>query len=224
MSESRPPSESSKSRASETQRKPSSEQARSGQSESASGEHGRPATRESRELQRPAGSEPMLERLQSPFAAMLQLSDEMSRLMDTLFGRDPWLARDPFFGRRNVSQRRSIFGDGDSSRWAPQIEVCQEGNAFVVCADLPGVKPDDVKLEVEEDQLVICGERREEREASEEGWRRSERSYGSFYRAIPLPDGAKPDSAQATMRDGVLELKIPLEPPAQPRRIQIQAS
>jgi HSP20 family protein len=77
-----------------------------------------------------------------------------------------------------------------------------------VTADLPGVKKEDVSVEVGEDAITLQGQRRQEQTSREQGYYRSERSYGSFYRTIPLPEGADPSTASATFRDGVLEIAL----------------
>jgi HSP20 family protein len=78
----------------------------------------------------------------------------------------------------------------------------------VVTADLPGVKKEDVKIEVDQDAITLQGQRRQEQTTQDRGYYRSERSYGSFYRTIPLPEGADPSTATATFRDGVLEIAL----------------
>jgi len=93
--------------------------------------------------------------------------------------------------------------------WAPQVEMFERGNNLVVRADLPGLSREDVDVEVDDDALIIRGERRNELEDDQEGYYRSERSYGSFYRAIPLPENVDPTSCQATFKDGVLEVTLP---------------
>jgi len=92
----------------------------------------------------------------------------------------------------------------------------------VIRADLPGLSKDDVNVEMNDDAITISGERRNENEEQREGYYRSERSYGSFYRQIPLPEGVNPKDAQATFRDGVLEitLKAP-QLKSQKRRLEI---
>ena len=75
-------------------------------------------------------------------------------------------------------------------------------------ADLPGLKKDEVKVELTNDLLTISGERKEEKEEKREGYYRSERRYGSFFRQIPLPEGAKTDTAKAKFTDGVLEVTM----------------
>ena len=107
--------------------------------------------------------------------------------------------------------------------WAPEIEVTQQGNELVVRADLPGLKKDDVCIDVTDTDISISGERRQEEETQREGVYRSERSYGSFCRTIPLPEGAMADQAKATFKDGVLEIRMPAPPQAtRGRRLEIK--
>ena len=122
---------------------------------------------------------------------------------------------------RSTSGTPSRAGQGrQSTVWAPAVEVVQKDNNLIVRADLPGIEPNDVKLEVENDMLVIQGERKQEHTEEREGWHRSERVYGSFYRAIPLPEGAKTEQAKAEFKNGVLEVTLPVEQ-AKPNRRQI---
>jgi HSP20 family protein len=110
----------------------------------------------------------------------------------------------------------SGFGREQLGMWSPAIEVSERGDRLVVRADLPGLAKDDVKVEVLDNHLVIQGERRQEHEEQEGGYRRSERRYGSFYRSIPLPQGAQTEQARAEFKDGVLEVSVPA-PAAQQR-------
>jgi HSP20 family protein len=134
----------------------------------------------------------------SPFRVLERFADEVDRMFgDFGFG----LVRP--FGRAAFSE---------STTWLPQIEVSQQNNELIIHADLPGLNKDDVKVEVTDDAVTIQGERHREREEERGGVYRSERSYGSFYRAIPLPEGAITDQAKATFRDGVLEIRMPAPP------------
>jgi HSP20 family protein len=101
--------------------------------------------------------------------------------------------------------------------------VFQRVTDLVVRADLPGLSKDDVEVEVNEDSITIRGERRHEREEERDGIYRSERSYGSFSRVVPLPEGTITDSASATFKDGVLEivLQAPGREVKRGRRIEI---
>jgi HSP20 family protein len=137
----------------------------------------------------------------SPFALMRRFSEEMDRLFGD-FG----------FGRSLASGFGSEFGrlaDLEGSMWSPQIEVFERKDKLIVRADLPGLTKDDINLDITDDAIKIRGERREEKEESEQGYYRSERSYGSFYREIPLPSGVNPEEANATFRNGVLEITLP---------------
>ena len=92
----------------------------------------------------------------------------------------------------------------------PHMDVAETDKEIEITAELPGLEPKDVKVEVENDALVIQGERRFEQEQNEGGVQRTERQYGLFYRSIPLPEGAKVDQAQAKFHNGVLEITIPV--------------
>ena len=93
--------------------------------------------------------------------------------------------------------------------WTPDVEMFRRDNAIVVRADVPGMTKNDVTIEVTDGQLVLRGERKQEKEEKKEGYYRAERTYGTFYRTLPLPDGVKVDEAKAMIRDGVLEVTIP---------------
>ena len=97
----------------------------------------------------------------------------------------------------------------EGSLWSPQIEVFERGNQLIVRADLPGLTKDDLNVDITDDSIVIRGERRQEKEENEEGYYRSERNYGSFYREIPLPEGVNANEAKANFRNGVLEITMP---------------
>ncbi|HEX2271022.1 MAG TPA: Hsp20/alpha crystallin family protein [Pyrinomonadaceae bacterium] len=136
----------------------------------------------------------------SPFAFMRRFSEEMDRLFEDFgFG-----SLTPGFGRDLMSG----FSDVNRSVWSPQVEIFEREGQLVVRADLPGMTKDDVNVEVTDDAIAISGERKSEHEEKGEGFYRSERSYGSFYRSIPLPEGINADDANATFKDGVLEITM----------------
>lgn len=119
--------------------------------------------------------------------------------------------------RRRLDQAFRDLGDGERG-WTPTMDLVREEDRLVLRADLPGIKPDEVKVEVDEDVLTISGEHREEKEEKEKGkYLRRERSYGSFYRSMSLPAGVDPEAIEATTEDGVLEVVIPL-PKAEERK------
>ncbi|HEX7796928.1 MAG TPA: Hsp20/alpha crystallin family protein [Vicinamibacterales bacterium] len=106
--------------------------------------------------------------------------------------------------------------------WTPEVEVFMKNSELIVRADLPGFKKEDIAIELTEDTIVLKGERKEEKEEKREGYYQTERFYGSFYRALPLPEGVKIENAKAVVRDGVLEITVPMEKAdAKTRRLEI---
>jgi HSP20 family protein len=143
----------------------------------------------------------------SPFSMMRRFADEMDRLFEG-------------FGYPATER----FGEwGPAGRFAPEVDIFERDGKLVISVDLPGLKKEDVKVDVTEDAVLIEGERKYEHEQREEGLYRSERSYGHFRRQIPLPEGVKPDTARATFKNGVLEITLDAPQSARARRrIEIQ--
>ena len=112
-----------------------------------------------------------------------------------------------------------------SSAWVPTTEIAYQDGNLVVSAELPGLTEKDVKVEINDDFLIIQGERKLEKEEGDGGVRRTERRYGEFYRAIALPEGADAEHARAEFQNGVLHVTIPV-PEAQSnlRQIPIQTT
>jgi len=136
----------------------------------------------------------------SPFAMMRRLSEEMDRAFGSSYG---------------------LWRSSGENVWAPLVEVRERNNTLEVSAELPGLNKEDVKVECNEEGIVIQGERRREHESEEGGMHRSERSYGRFYRLIPLPEGAETDKAKAEFKNGVLQVQVPLSQQRQPKSRQI---
>jgi HSP20 family protein len=151
-----------------------------------------------------------------PFSLMRRFSEDMDRLFSDFFGSS--MSRWGDLPGRGFSR-----GLTESGYW-PEIEVHQTGNKLVIKADVPGLKKEDVSVEVRDNELCISGERKTESERNEGGYFRTERSYGSFCRTIPLPEGAKADTASATFKDGVLhiEMDAPAEAQGRGRRIEVR--
>lgn len=122
------------------------------------------------------------------------------------------------------SQRGALQQPMFGTLWSPQVEIFERGNNLVVRADLPGLSRENVDVELDDDALIIRGERQSDTENEDEGFYHSERSYGSFYRAIPLPEGIDASSCNATFRDGVLEVTLPKpqQQPSRSRRIDVR--
>ena len=132
------------------------------------------------------------------FALLRRMTSELDKAFEAPFGAGfPW----PSFRGFELPERVN---------WAPEIDVFERDNRLITKIDLPGMKKEDVTIEVTEDQLVIRGERKHEKEEKKEGYVRTERSYGTFYRTVPLPEGVKSELAKATMHDGVLEITMPM--------------
>jgi len=129
-----------------------------------------------------------------PFGWMRQMQDHLDRAFTGLWGSSSssWTPE-------------TVFGPSD---WAPAIDVFQRGNDLVIRADVPGLSKDDITVDIADDQLTVRGERRHDHEEERDGVFRSERSYGSFCRVIPLPQGAIADSAKANFNNGVLEIVV----------------
>jgi HSP20 family protein len=163
-----------------------------------------------------ASQTPVRAGMSRPLTIMRRLSDDMDRLFEHLgFGRlagaPLGAGRDMWGGSREVE-----------AAWLPQVETFRRGDKLVVRADLPGAKKEDVKAEIDNGVLTISGQRSSEREENRDEFYRSERSYGSFYRSIPLPEGVESDNCEATFKDGVLEVTLPAPRLAERRARQIQ--
>jgi HSP20 family protein len=146
--------------------------------------------------------------MMSPFSFMRRFSEGMEQLFND-------------FGSGGMMSR----GMGGLFEWSPQIEVFQREGEFCIRADLPGMNKDDVRVEVRDDAIVLQGERRQENREEREGFYSTEVSYGRFYREVPLPEGVDADQANATFRDGVLEISMPMEEgETRGRQLDIQES
>jgi len=106
-------------------------------------------------------------------------------------------------------------------RWTPAVDLVEDGDSYVLRADLPGVGEDQVSVEVEDNVLRISGERTSEKSESGAGYYRIERSSGTFARSVRLPDGVDAEGIEATYTNGVLELRIPKPEEAKPHRVAI---
>ncbi len=146
--------------------------------------------------------------------------------------RDPYLS-DLFQFRRNFddlfTQMLQPLGVSSSEQqlnlgWVPAMECSldQSQNKYHVRLALPGVKPDEVNIQVHGNELTISGERRQESEQKQRQYLQREFSYGAFERSIALPEGIDPDKIEARFEQGVLNITVPLSEKAQPKRIQIQ--
>ena len=139
-----------------------------------------------------------------PWSAMRQIQNEMSRMFnDAVAGTEDG---------SNVA----------TSRWTPTVDIKEDSGQFVIAADVPGVDPKDIEVTMENSVLTIKGERKlETRDEGDNGYRRVERVYGSFYRRFTLPDTADAEAISASGKHGVLEVVIPKRAALQPKRIAV---
>jgi HSP20 family protein len=142
----------------------------------------------------------------SPWALMRQLMDnDLQRLLG--FSPTPSNVASPTASGANAGTASSPAVSG---AWIPDVEVIQRPNDILVRVDLPGMQADEIDVSVEDGVLAISGEREQERRDNDEGYVRTERVYGQFYRSIPLPEGADPERVEAQFRNGVLEITVPV--------------
>ena len=133
--------------------------------------------------------------------------EEMERHFEDIFGR-------PFFpiAWRRVPAKRA---------WSPPLEVYEKEDEYVVRAELPGMKKDEIDVSVVEDTLTIKGERKAEEEVKEENYYLCERCYGSFERSVTLPSAIDTEKIKASYENGVLEIRLPKVPAVKPKKVEI---
>jgi HSP20 family protein len=139
-----------------------------------------------------------------PAREVQSIQSEMNRLFNTFF--------EPSAGGNGGAVMR---------RWTPAMDVVETDDHYVLRADLPGVSEGDVKIELEDNVLTISGERKSAHEETEEGYYRVERAYGSFSRALTLPEGVDAGGISANFDRGVLEVQIPKPEQRKPRKVEI---
>ena len=138
-----------------------------------------------------------------PFREFAALQNEMSRLVNSWAGAE------------------GGTGNGGTRSWVPSVDVWETDNEVVYAFDLPGIPEDRISVEVEDGTLTVTGERERTEKTEGDRFYRYERRFGSFERAIGLPQGVKEDEIKADYTDGVLEIRVAKPEQAKPRRIQI---
>jgi HSP20 family protein len=136
-----------------------------------------------------------------PFNDMIQFRDEVGRWFDAL-------------EKRSEGKRTTV--------WAPDVDIKETDKDVQLRADLPGMKKEDIDISVDEDQLVIKGERKFEKEEKDKDFVRVERSYGSFYRSFNIGVPVKSDQIKASYKDGVLEVVLPKAEAKKPKKIEVE--
>ncbi|MFC4822283.1 Hsp20/alpha crystallin family protein [Dokdonella ginsengisoli] len=132
----------------------------------------------------------------------------------------------PLLVRGNLQARQALdrfFGDAETSAWVPRVDVREEADRFVILADLPGVDPAGIEVQMDKNVLTLKGERKSETKEDGAKFTRVERRYGSFERRFTLPESADAEGISAAGKNGVLEISIPKKPELAPRRIAINA-
>jgi len=144
----------------------------------------------------------------SPFTALRRMQEEMDR----------WFGRSGLMGGGEGGQF--------SGRWAPQIDMWEENDQVMIRADVPGVEPEDLELYCTDDALIVRGESRTSDEREERGYHHRERRYGRFERMLPLPAQVDREKIQASFKNGVLEVRMPITESSRQRmqRIPIQGA
>ena len=139
------------------------------------------------------------------------ISHDMEKFFDSVLGRTV-----------GTMLRSGATGNGD--KFVPSLDVSETAEAYEVSVDLPGVKPEDVKLEVHDGQLSVSGKRENVLEKKDKNFHRVERSSGSFYRSIALPNEIDNEKVEAAYDKGVLHIKLPKSAKSQPKKIEIRTS
>lgn len=139
-----------------------------------------------------------------PFADMVTLRDQINRVFDESMRQDA--------GRRESAPARA---------WAPAVDVLEDADSIVIKADLPGLKQDDIHIDLTGDTLTLKGERRFEEEQKRENYLRIERTYGSFQRSFQLGVPVDSDKVKAAYQDGTLTITLPKAEAIKPRRVEI---
>jgi HSP20 family protein len=145
-----------------------------------------------------------------PFRELRSLQDEMNRLFSSSFSRTG-----------------NSTGEGDQimrGAWNPSVDIFENQNQIVLEAELPGMKPEDVEISIENSVLTLHGERKFEKKDESDNFHRVERSYGSFTRSFTLPPTVSSENAQAEFENGVLRLTLAKREEAKPRRIEIKST
>jgi HSP20 family protein len=139
-----------------------------------------------------------------PFEQLTNLREEINRLFDLPMG--------------SLDHEPDFFG------WAPAVDLYEDKDNFVVKAELPGMKKEEIELSLHQNNLILSGERKTESEAKEGETSRSERYFGKFQRSLELPKPVDPNRVAATYKDGILTVTLPKTEESKPRQISVKAS
>ena len=144
-----------------------------------------------------------------PFQDLRSAQDEMAQM-------SPMLAHALGLHTRQGNARAA------TTAWAPALDISERKDAYLVTVELPGLKPEDLDITMEDGLLTIQGERHFAHDSSEQQFHRVERRYGAFRRSITLPSHVEADEIEASAQDGVLQILVPKAEEAKPKRIQVR--
>ena len=137
-----------------------------------------------------------------PYRDVVTLRERMNRLFDDAF-----------------SSREQ--GDLTAGTWSPSVDIHEKDKELVLTAEIPGVKEEDVDVEIEDNVLTLRGKKEFEKETKEDDYHRIERSYGSFYRSFTLPTNVDRDKIEANFDDGLLRITMPKKPELKPKKVNV---
>lgn len=140
----------------------------------------------------------------NPVRDVLGLQEEMNMLLGDFFAVD-----------RTGDEKNFI-------RWAPRVDILEKNGGYELAADLPGLKKEDIKIEIQDNMLTLKGEKKLEEEKKDKNYRLCERYHGEFVRTFTLPENIDRDRIVAEFKDGVLKLEIPKTEKAKPKQIEVQ--
>ncbi len=143
-----------------------------------------------------------------PMKDMIGIQDEMNRAFDRFFGRDPWEDRE----------------DLSSTGWNPNVDISETKDEFVVSAELPGMKKNDIHVTFTNGVLKIEGERKKETEEKDTNYHRVERTFGKFCRTFQLPTMVESGKISADFKDGILIIHLPKTEELKPKEIEVKVS
>ncbi|MCS6317646.1 MAG: Hsp20/alpha crystallin family protein [Nitrospira sp.] len=137
--------------------------------------------------------------------------EEVEKRLSTLWGRTPAKAD---------GQKEAI----SVAEWSPVVDITEDAKEYLIKAELPEIKKEDVKLTVQDNVLAISGERKYEKEEKGKKYQRVERAYGSFLRSFTLPEDADGSKVAAEYKDGILNVHLPKSEKAQPKSIEVKVA
>ena len=147
-----------------------------------------------------------------PYNKELKELEEMQHRLSTLYGRAPV--------RKDGGKEEALT----VAEWAPLVDITEDDKEYLIKAEVPEVKKEDVKVSVQDDVLTIAGERKFEKEEKDKKYHRVERAYGSFYRSFTLPDDANAQKVVAEFKEGVLKVRLPKTEKAKPKSIEVKVA